>query len=73
MLHLTDVTAKKKLKIDIDKLVNVQTSFNNSKTKLDDLDLGELKVVPMDFKKLSYVVKNKVVKKRQNSTRWKRK
>ena len=51
-------------KLDINKLVKVSTSSNNLKTKVDDLDVGELKIktVPIDFKKLSHAVKNKVVK-----------
>ena len=28
-------------KLDINKLVNVATSFNNSKTKVDGLDIGK--------------------------------
>ena len=40
-------------KLDINKLVNVPTSFNNLKTKVDDLDVGKLKVVLVDMKKLS--------------------
>ena len=32
-------------KLDIDKSVNVPTSLNNSKTKVDDLDIGKLKTV----------------------------
>ena len=34
----------------------------NLKTKVDDLEVGELKIVPIDFKKLSEVVKNETVK-----------
>ena len=51
-------------KLDINKLVKVSTSSNNLKTKVDDLDVGELKIktVPIDFKKLSHAVKNEVVK-----------
>ena len=37
-------------KIDINKLVNVLTSFNNLKAKVDDLDVGKLKTVPVDLK-----------------------
>ena len=36
--------------------------MNNLKTKLDDLDVSKLKTVPIDLKKLSGVVDNKVVK-----------
>ena len=43
-------------KLDINKVTNVQTSLNNLKTKVDDLD------VPVDLKKLSDVVDNDVVK-----------
>ena len=35
-------------KLDIDKLVNVPTSLNNLKTKLDDLDVGKLRAFPVD-------------------------
>ena len=49
-------------KLNIDKLVNVPTSLNNSKRKADDLDVGKLKTVPVDLKKLSGVVANEVVK-----------
>ena len=33
-------------KLDIDKLVNVLTSLNNLKTKVNDLDVSKLKAVP---------------------------
>ena len=42
-------------------MVNVPISLNNVKTKLDDLDVGKLKTVPVDLKKLSDVVANEVV------------
>ena len=48
-------------KRDINKLVNVPTSLNNFKTKVDDLDVGKLKTVPVDLLKLSDVIANKVV------------
>ena len=38
-------------KLDINKLVNVPTSLNNSKTKVNDLDVGKLETVPVDLKK----------------------
>ena len=48
-----DLTAKKYItalkdevdKIDTNKLVNVPNSFNNLKTKINDLDVGKLKTV----------------------------
>ena len=40
-------------KLDINKLVSVPTSSNNLRTKLDDLDVIKLKIVPIDLKKLS--------------------
>ena len=49
-------------KLDINKPVNVPTSFNNLKTKVADLDVGKLKTVPVYLKKLSDVVDNKGVK-----------
>ena len=54
-------------KKDIKKLVNVPTSLNNSKKRVDDLNFGKLKTVPVDLKKLSDTVDNEVVK-IQNST-----
>ena len=41
---------------------NVPTSLKNLKTKVDDLNVGKLKTVSVDFKKLSDVVANEVVK-----------
>ena len=38
------------------------TSLNNLKTKIDDLDIGKLKTVPVNLKKVSDVVDNEVVK-----------
>ena len=53
-------------KVDINKLVNVPTSSNNLKAKVDDLDVDELKKV--DLKKFSDVVKNEVKKPRKLKT-----
>ena len=47
--------------LGINKLVNFRTNLNNLKTKVDDLDVGKLKNVSVDLKKLSDVVANKVV------------
>ena len=44
------------------KLFNVETTLNNLKTKLDDLDIVKLKIVPMDLKKLSDVVSKEFAK-----------
>ena len=49
-------------KLDINKLVNFQTSLNSLKTKVDDIDIGKLKNVPVDLKKLSDIVANEDVK-----------
>ena len=49
-------------KLDIYKLVNVPTSFNNLKVKVDDLDIDKLKIVTIDSKKLSSIVDDDVVK-----------
>ena len=46
-------------KRDINKLFNVTTSLNNSKTKVDDLDVENLKTILVD---LSDVVSKEVVK-----------
>ena len=44
------------------KLINISTSPNNLKRKVDGLDVAKLKTVPVDLKKLSDVVDNEVVK-----------
>ena len=49
-------------KKDINKLVNVPASLNNSKRRVDALNFGKLKTVPVDLKKLSDIVDNEVVK-----------
>ena len=38
-------------KPDINKLVNSTTDLNNSKTKIENLDVKKLKTVPIDFEK----------------------
>ena len=43
-------------------MVNVPASFNNLKTKVDDLAVVKLKTVPVDLKKLSDAVDNQLVK-----------
>ena len=43
-------------------MINVPTSFNNLKTKVDDSDVGKLKTVPADLKKLRDVVDNEIAK-----------
>ena len=37
-------------KVDLNKLVNVTTSLNNLKTNVDELDVDELKTVPVHLK-----------------------
>ena len=46
------------------KLINAPTELDNLKTNLDDLNVVEVKNVPVDLKELSDVVKNQVVKNR---------
>ena len=48
--------------------MSVSTSLNNLKTKVDGLDIGKLKTVPVYLKKLSDVVDNEVVKKTKFNT-----
>ena len=56
LIHTSDLAAKKGFialkveKLDISKLTNVPTSLNSLKTKVDDLDDGTLKTVPIDLK-----------------------
>ena len=69
-IDTSDLAAKKDfiaLKAEVDKLgiaklVNVLTSLNNLKTKVDDIENCELKTVLIDLKKLNDVVDNEVVK-----------
>ena len=49
-------------KLGINNLVNVPTSFNNVKAKVDDLDVGELKTLPINLKQLSDVVDKQIDK-----------
>ena len=42
-------------------MVNALTSLNNSKTKVDELDVTKLKTVPVDLKKVRDVVDKQVV------------
>ena len=49
-------------KLNINELVNVPTSFNNLKTKVNVIDVGKLKTVPVDLKRLIDVVDNVAVK-----------
>ena len=48
-------------KLDINRLVNAPTTLNNLKTKVSNLDVGKLKMLPLDLKKLN-VVDKEVVK-----------
>ena len=49
-------------------MANVPTSLNNLKTKIGDQDVGKLKTVPVDLKKLSDVLDNDVVKNKKFNT-----
>ena len=42
---------------------NVPSNLSNLKNKVDRLDIGKLKTIPVDLSKLSDAVKNDVVKK----------
>ena len=55
-------------KLDINRLVNVLTGLNDLKTKVDELDVGELGALPVDLKRLKDVVDKKKLLKIQNST-----
>ena len=46
-------------------MTNVPTCLNNLRTKVNDLDVGKLKTVPVDFKVLSDVAHNEYVKNRK--------
>ena len=49
-------------KLDIAKLISVPTSLNNLKTKVNDSDIGKLKIVAIDLGKLSNIVDNEIMK-----------
>ena len=49
-------------KLDIAKLVDVPTSLNNLKTKVDDWGVGKLITVPLDLKEFNDLVDYEVVK-----------
>ena len=68
-IDTSDLTVKKDFidKLDINKLTNVPTSLNNLKTKVNDLDLGNLKTVLVDLEKSNDEVDKEVLKTR-NST-----
>ena len=42
-------------------MINVLTSLNNLKTKVNDLDVGELRTITVELKKLSDVLDNEFV------------
>ena len=50
-------------KLDIYKLKTAPTNLSNLKSKVDKLEVDKLVSVPVDFSKLSDLVKNDVVKK----------
>ena len=51
------------MKLDIDKLKNVQTSLSNLKSKVDQLDVNNLVRIPFDLSNLRDVVKSDIVRK----------
>ena len=55
-------------KLNINKWVNLPTSLNNLKTKVDELDVDKLKTVSLDLKKLSDEVDNELIKKTKFNT-----
>ena len=49
-------------------MINVSTNLNTLKTKVDDLDVGKIKTVPVELKQLSDVVDKQVAKNRKFNT-----
>ena len=47
-------------KLYIKKLTNISTSVNNLKTEVDKLDVGKLKIFPVDLEKINDVADNEV-------------
>ena len=56
-------------KLDINKLGNVPAALNDLKRKVDNLDVGNLKTVPIEPKKLSDGVNKKVAMKHKLNTK----
>ena len=50
-------------KLDIDKLENVPSALSNLKSKVDKLNIGKLEASLVELSKLTYLVKDDVVKK----------
>ena len=48
--------------------MKVSSCLKNLNTNIDDLGAGKLKTVPIDLKRLSYLVDNNVVKKTKFNT-----
>ena len=46
-------------KLDTNKLINALTDLNDLRANIDDLDLGKLKMVPIDLEKVSDLVDKK--------------
>ena len=55
-------------KLYINQLTYVPTSLNNLKTNVDYIEVGKMKTVLVDLKKLSDVVDNEVVKNTKSNT-----
>ena len=66
---MSNYATKKRIRLLGVDTFNVPTSLNNFKTRLDDLDVGKLKTVPVDLKKLSDAADNEVVKNAKFNTR----
>ena len=58
-------------KLDKNRVVNVPTSLNNLKTKVDDLDVGNRKTVPIDLKLIDAVDNDAVKNKKFNTLKTK--
>ena len=50
-------------KLDIDELKNMSSNLSNLKSQVGKLDVDKLVPVPVDLSKVSYILKNDVVKK----------
>ena len=46
----------------INELFDVPTDLNNLKIEVDDLDVGKIEIVPVDWKKLSAIVSKEIMK-----------
>ena len=61
LIHFIQLLKKDLIALKAEKVTNVPISLNNLKRKVNYVDVGKLKTIPVDLKQLSDVVDNEVV------------